>query len=633
MFKRFLLILLLIPSILLAQNTRSSSVKQAQKAYDQAINHINNNETESSVREFKKAIELDPNFFAAYQQLGDLLRKGENYSEAISNYKRIIESEPNFYPLTYFYLAESEINIGDYENALQHFEKYLKFTDISQTSKEKAEKYILDCQFSLLGIKNPVPFKPINMGSKINSNEDEYLPAITADEETIIFTRQANRNEDFFTSKKINQEWTNAIDLSRNINTVMYNEGAQNISPDGKYLFFTSCNRPDGLGRCDIYISKKEGNTWTEPFNIGEPINSPGWESQPSISADGRTLFFVSTRKGGYGGYDIWSSELASDGSWSEPKNLGPNINTKYDETSPFIHPDDESLYFSSNGWPGYGNKDLFLSKKTKNQENQSAWSIPQNLGYPINTHNEESGLFISHNQKKAFFSAKKDDGFGKLDIYYFDLPDKYKPKDVSYVKANVFDKTSLEKLNAQIQIIDLKTKSLVFDDISEEGTFLASLQNGKNYGLIAKKEGYLFYSHNFALNNTKNNEAFHIDIDLEKIGIEKVLVLNNIFFDSNKYELLPDSELELNELILFLNDNPKLNIEIGGHTDSVGEDEFNLTLSKNRAKTVFEYLVKNNVSASRLTYKGFGKSKPISDNNTEEGRKKNRRTEIKIIK
>jgi Tol biopolymer transport system component len=239
----------------------------------------------------------------------------------------------------------------------------LTYPGLNTTSVDKINKYIKDCTFSLEAQKSPVPFKPINMGSAINTKEDEYLPVITADEEMIIFTRQENSNEDFFKSVKRNGEWSVAEFLSKEINTSNFNEGAQNISPDGNYLFFTGCNRPDGLG-CDIYISKREGNDWSKPFNIGGPVNTAGWESQPSISADGRTLYFVSTRQGGYGGYDIWSSELNTDGTWSNPINLGQEINTSFDEQSPFIHPDNESLYFSSNGWPGLGNKDLFLSRK-----------------------------------------------------------------------------------------------------------------------------------------------------------------------------------------------------------------------------------------------------------------------------
>jgi outer membrane protein OmpA-like peptidoglycan-associated protein len=449
----------------------------------------------------------------------------------------------------------------------------------------------------------------------------------------IIFTRQENHNEDFYKSVKRNGEWLVAEFLSKEINTSNFNEGAQNISPDGNYLFFTGCNRPDGLGRCDIYISKREGNDWSKPFNIGGPVNTAGWESQPSISADGRTLYFVSTRQGGYGGYDIWSSELNTDGTWSSPVNLGPEINTSYDEQSPFIHPDNESLYFSSNGWPGMGNKDLFLSRKAYSGEKQTGWQKPENLGFPINTFAEESGLSISSNGKLAFFSSNQKEGFGKLDIYSFELPEKLKPKAVTYVKGNVFDNLSKEVLDAHIQITNLANGKTIYDEIAdpETGVFLATLPAGKSYGLTVSKEGYLFYSQNFTLLGNLENQPFSMDISLQKINIGGMVILNNIFFETNKYDLLPESMIELQQLILFLRENPTVSIEIGGHTDNIGEDQSNLFLSRDRSKTVYEYLIKNKIPLKNLSFKGYGEGQPISDNNTEQGRKNNRRTEFKI--
>lgn len=633
MFKKIILILFLLPLGVRAQDSNKSPVVQAQKAYDQAVYYLTDNQIDAAIKEFKKATNLDNNFLAAYQQLGDIYRKSGEYSKAIINYYRIIKTDPNFYPLTYLNLVESELKIGDYYNAKINSEKYLQFPTISATSKEKAEKYLLDCSFSLEGIKTPVAFKPINIGPAINSIHDEYLPVTTADEGTIIFTREANKNEDFYTSNFQNNEWQSATFLSENVNTPDLNEGAQNISPDGKYLFFTGCNRPEGFGRCDIYLSVREDDDWSEPFNIGEPINTAGWESQPSISADGRTIYFVSTRKGGFGGYDIWYSELNDDGTWNEPKNLGPNINTKYDEISPFIHPDDESLYFSSNGWPGFGNKDLFLSRRIVSSEDKWEWQKPENLGFPINTFAEESGLSVSHNGEKAYFSSNKQDGYGKLDIYYFDLPQAIKPKTVFYVKGLVFDAFDKNELKAQVQIIDLISGKSVFDDFTglEDGLFLASLLNNKKYSLTVKKEGYLFYSHNFLLQGKQNSEAFSLEIPLQRIEIGKMVILNNIFFNTSKFDLLPESKTELDQIVQFLNDNPKVNIEIAGHTDNIGNDETNLSLSKNRAKTVFEYLIDQKINANRLGFNGYGENNPISDNNTEEGRKLNRRTEFKI--
>jgi flagellar motor protein MotB len=633
MIYRLLLVFCLLPLIVFAQKQTSSTIKQAQKAYDQANQSISEKLYDKAISELNQAVSLDHKFLAAYQQLGDLYRKSGKYSNALNNYNRILLIDPEFHPLTYFGIAESELNTGKYAQAIQHFNKYLTYPGLNSSSRDKINKYISDCTFSLEAIKSPIPFKPINMGPAFNLKEDEYLPVITADEEMIIFTRQENHNEDFYKSVKRNGEWLVAEFLSKEINTSNFNEGAQNISPDGNYLFFTGCNRPDGLGRCDIYISKREGNDWSKPFNIGGPVNTAGWESQPSISADGRTLYFVSTRQGGYGGYDIWSSELNTDGTWSSPVNLGPEINTSYDEQSPFIHPDNESLYFSSNGWPGMGNKDLFLSRKAYSGEKQTGWQKPENLGFPINTFAEESGLSISNNGKLAFFSSNQKEGFGKLDIYSFELPEKLKPKAVTYVKGNVFDNLSKEVLDAHIQITNLANGKTIYDEIAdpETGVFLATLPAGKSYGLTVSKEGYLFYSQNFTLLGNLENQPFSMDISLQKINIGGMVILNNIFFETNKYDLLPESMIELQQLILFLRENPTVSIEIGGHTDNIGEDQSNLFLSRDRSKTVYEYLIKNKIPLKNLSFKGYGEGQPISDNNTEQGRKNNRRTEFKI--
>ena len=632
MNKWLILLLLFLPGVALAQKITSSQNKLAQKSYLQANQFITNKLYDKAIEQLNKAVIEDDRFTAAYQQLGDIYRRLADYSKALIAYKKVLEIDPEFYNLTYFGLAESELNTGDYNNALIHFRKYASFPELSNESKIKAAKYIADCVFSLEAVKTPVSFKPVNMGNGINSNQDEYLPVVTADDETIIFTRKSSNNEDFYTSNKNKEIWSASKSLSPNINTFEFNEGAQCISPDGNYLFFTGCNRPDGLGRCDIYISKWEGTEWSRPFNIGAPINTPGWESQPSISADGRLLYFVSTRIGGKGGYDIWKSELRPDASWSIPVNMGADINTAYDEHSPFIHPDDETLYFSSNGWPGLGNKDLFVSRKKKLQ---TGWEKPQNLGYPINTFGEESGLSISSNGRLAFFASDKKGGNGGFDIYSFELPEKLRPAAVTYVKGRVFDKITKEPLDAKIQIINIKNSQISYDDISDpaEGEFLATMSPGNSYALNVSKDGYLFNSQNFTPDLKQVIKPYLIEIPLQRIEIGGMVVLNNIFFGTNKYDLLPESKTELSQLILFLNENRGITIEIAGHTDNIGDDRSNLVLSENRAKKVYDYLLINKIPPSRLSFKGYGESTPVIDNFTEDNRKNNRRTEFKIIK
>lgn len=625
-----LLILLCYANISFAQDTGSKN-KTAQKAYIEAGRYISYKSYDKAIELLKQAVSADKEFTAAYQQLGDIYRRTKNYQESKEYYQKVLSLNPEFHSLTYFGLAESELNTGDYENALKHLKKYSSYPNLTEANKKLAAKFIADVEFSILAVKNPVAFKPVNLGESINSRAMEYLPAITADEETLIYTRMANKNEDFFKSVKNKDTWNKSQYLSPVINT-NDNEGAQCISPDGMYLFFTGCNRPEGMGSCDIYISRREGKEWSKPFNVGAPINTPGWESQPSLSADGRTLYFVSTRSGGVGGYDIWKSELKDGGEWSAPVNLGPTINTPYDEQSPFIHPDDQTLYFSSNGWPGLGNKDIFMSRKNNTSGN---WQTPLNLGYPINTFGEESSLTISSNGRTAFFASDQKGGFGGMDIYSFELPEKLRPHLVTFVKGQVFDKDSKEPLDGVIQIINLNTGKAVYDDVAdfENGEFLATMVIGNTFALNVSKAGYLFYSENFSLKDQKTNTPYLINVPLQKITVGGMVTLNNVFFDTNKFDLLPESKVELQQLISFLQKNPKVAIEISGHTDNVGEDRTNMLLSENRAKAVYSYLIANKINASRLTYKGYGETRPAGENDTEEGRQRNRRTEFSITR
>jgi len=611
-----------------------SDNKQAQKSYESAGKYLGLNMFDKALAELENAVKQDGKFAAAYLQAGDIYRiKLQNYEKAKPAYRKALDINPNFDKRIYWGLGQSEFYTGNYSSALSLLKKYSEWPNLAEESKKQAAKYLADCEFSIQAVKMPVPYNPINLGSAINTTNNEYLPVVTADEEILVFTRNINKtNEDFYTSRKNGEQWQPSVYLSPNINTSTYNEGAQCISPDGMYLFFTGCNRPDGAGRCDIYVCKREGKDWSKPFNLGAPINTPGWESQPSISADGRTLYFVSSRAGGLGGFDIWKTELQPGGVWAKPVNLGPTINTPYDEISPFLHPDNNTLYFASNGWPGLGNQDIFLSKK----DDSGNWTKPFNLGYPINTAGEQSCLTVSNNGKTAFFAADIKGGRGGFDIYSFELPQSLRPGLVTYVKGKVFDSKNKEPLDANIKITALKTDIVGFDDVSdyETGEFLATMPVGKSYALSVDKKGYLFHSENFSLDKPNiAAEPFILSVPLERIELGGMVILNNIFFDTNKFDLLPESKTELQQLISFLAANPGVSIEIGGHTDNVGDDNLNHTLSENRAKTVYNYLLVNKIAAGRLSYHGFGESKPVSSNNTEQGRQLNRRTEFKVTK
>jgi len=626
----FLVLLFALPVSLIAQQRQySTQNREAIKHYALANKQLDVNDFEGARAELEKAVAEDANFLEAQTALADVLRLRHNYKDAIEHYRKVLSVNAEYNRSIYFKLGESEVYSADYLNAQTHLEKYLTYPYITEQDRFKARKLLEDCTFSVEAIKHPVPFKPINMGPEINTADDEYLPVATADESILIFTRKIHNNEDFYKSTKVNGKWQTATYLSHNINTPDYNEGAQSITQDGKYLFFTGCNRPDGLGRCDIYVSQKNGDDWGKPIDMSPPLNSAGWESQPSISADGRTLYFVSNRRGGYGGYDIWKSTYTDKG-WTEPENLGPNINTAFDEQSPFIHPDDSTLYFCSNGWPGLGNKDLFISRLGKDGK----WQKPENLGYPINSSGDENGLTISTNGTYAYFASDNLNGYGGYDIYRFELPAKLRPRLVTYVKGKIIDARTKQPIEATVEITDLQKGQPVYRDVSSAtgGDFLATLTSGKDYGLNISKPGYLFYSDNMPLANHIPKEPYNITVSLEPIEIGNKVILKNIFFDTNKFDLKAESIMELNKLIDFMNQNPSVRVEISGHTDNIGNDIMNQKLSENRAKAVFQYLVAHNVLPSRLVYKGYGKTQPLVPNTSEENRSKNRRTEFKII-
>jgi outer membrane protein OmpA-like peptidoglycan-associated protein/tetratricopeptide (TPR) repeat protein len=629
--------LLLLLSLLLSSGplfAQSSGSGKAQRYFQDAQAFLDKQAYPDAISALKQAVDADTGFQFAYIQLGDVYRRLKSYDQSKMAYEKAVKINPSVDMRVFYSLAESQLNTGDYEPAVQNLKLFLsKYSGSDQKLIAKAKKYLADAEFAAAAVKNPQPYEPLNMGAAINTKYHEYFPALTADGATMIFSRVIDSNEDFFIAQKDkNGEWGAAVPMSNVINTKNYNEGAQSLSPDGMYLYFTGCNRPDSYGSCDIYVSHKTGKNWDKPFNLGSTVNSNCWDSQPAISPDGETLYFSSNRPGGFGGYDLWKATLKGDGTWNKPENLGPEINTAYDENTPYMHPDGQTLYFSSDGWPGFGNKDIFFSRIGADQK----WTKPQNLGYPINTFNEETGLIVTPDGQEGLFSSNLKDGYGDLDLYHFRMPAAAKPQPITYVKGIVMDKATLEPLASTVLVVNLATKKKQFNDYTakQTGTFLAVMPMGSSYALNVSADGYLFYSDHFELKDSINGKKpLELKVYLEKIKTGLNITLKNIFFDTNKYELLPSSITELATLIELMKDNPKLNIEIQGYTDDIGNAEQNLQLSKNRAKAVYDYLVGNGINMERMDYKGYGETKAIASNSTEEGRQRNRRTSFVITK
>ncbi|HNQ12071.1 MAG TPA: OmpA family protein [Bacteroidia bacterium] len=593
-----------------------------------------------TIEEVNKAILIDPNFIEAYLLKGDVSYDAKQYTMAAEAYTNAIGINENFFPATYYNLAKSEFMAMDYSSSLNHVKIFLSLPRMSSSPlRPKAERLLRNCEYAAIAYKNPVPFNPINMGSNVNSEYPEYLPALTADQSTLIYTRKLKKpsihgnirdEEDFYISYKTDTLWSISKPIGAPLNT-NGNEGAHSISPDGKHLYFTGCDRQDGIGRCDLYISSRVGDRWSEPQNLGPSINGVFWDSQPSISFDGNTVYFLSNRKGGLGGIDIWQSTKNEKGNFEEAINVGAPINTAYNELSPFIHNDNQTIYFASDGHTGFGGIDIFLSRK----DSSGNWGTPFNIGFPINTSGDENSFFVSNDGTTAYFASDRMKGFGDLDLYYFTLYEQARPTLTSYVRAVVRDRNSNRTLEADYEVVDVSSGKLIVKGTTDivNGDMMVSLPSGKNYALSISKNGYLFHSENFECrNSTDMKNAYRIDVLLSPLQIGSKVVLRNIFFETNSYKLSNESTLELNKLLVFLTENKSIRVRINGHTDSVGDDHSNLTLSQQRASAVSDYLISNGISKDRISTKGFGESQPISDNETTDGRALNRRTEFEII-
>ncbi len=472
-----------------AQQKYYTKSKKAIKHFESALNNYNLQYFKNAKQELQKALLRDNKFIDAYILLGEIASEENKQDTAIKLYSKAISIKHDYNPLMYLRRADLQKSIGQYENAKNDYNTFISLTKKIKEYKEYVDKKIEECDIAILIKRNPVKFEPKNLGSEINSSLSEYWPSITADTNTITFTvsdRKINSQEDLYFSKKINGKWQKAIKIQEPINTPK-SEGAQTISADGKTMVFTACLRSDSYGSCDLYISHKIGNKWTIPQNMMSPINTKYKESQPSLSADGKTIYFASNRPGGKGKFDIWKSNLQDDKTWCNPINLGDSINTNQDELAPFIHYDNQSLYFSSKGKPGMGGSDLFMSKKI----NKTQWSEAKNLSYPINTHKNEESIVITPDGKFGLFSSDIEGGYGQTDIYMFELPEKIKPNKTIFIKGLVFDQESKQALQAKIEINALSgdKENLSTESDKITGEFLSCLIPKQAMHFILKKK------------------------------------------------------------------------------------------------------------------------------------------------
>ena len=625
----------LISSFAFAQTPRQSTNPKALKKYNEALVALEDNRSTEGIELLANVLQIDSNFIDAYLSLAGAYGNSKQYKKAIIVYERArLKDSIYFTP----YLLPYSINLaglGQFEKALAAVREFLTLDGLSGRSLKAAQYRKKTYEFALstaqINKNASYVFAPKNLGDSVNSASSEYYPSVTVTDDALVFTRRTgNAREDFMLSAITNKDSFNkAAALDGDIN-LEPRKGAITVSQDGDWLFFAADIAGAGLGGFDIYKSIYTPAGWSEQENLGDSINTDFWESSPAISPDKRALYFSSTRPGGYGGADLYVSYLKPNGHWAEAVNMGPTINTAGDELAPFIHADNQTLYFTSDGLPGYGGSDLFVLKKLSNGK----WGTPENMGYPINTIENEGSLAVAADGYTAYYASDREDSRGGLDIYSFTLPAHARPFKTIYVKGVVTDLISKKGLPANLELTDNATGTIINKVQTDElGNYFITLPEGKDYTFTVNRKGYLFYSSAYALSGAAPDSTYVKNIALEPIKLASSFVFTQVLFDNNSFALLPASLPELNKLVQILEENPSMHIQISGYTDNIGKQADNLVLSTNRAKAIVNYLSSKGIATERLTYKGFGSDNPIATNETAAGRALNRRTSFTITK
>lgn len=615
----------------------SSQDKKALKYYAEAAALLKRVQFREAIPPLTNAVDRDPNFIEAWLGLASAYNRLNQLDTSIYFYKRALEIDPDYKRSkgAYYKIGTSHYQKGEYQQAKEFLNQYLDRVPGHPKNEKASNRILADCQFAIEAIANPGAFNVTNLGPNANFFQMQYFPVLSVDQKQLFFTRREGyaiqQDEDiFYTIKDDKGEWSVPKSVSSNINT-HFNDGACALSADGRTLVFTSCSGRQGYGSCDLYISKKEGDSWSKPQNMGRNINSEAWEAQPSLSADGRSIYFVSNRRGGFGGRDIWFAKMDRKGEWQPAENIGNDINTKKDEISPFIHANEEAIYFSSNGYVGMGGFDLYFTEK-----GDSTWTKPRNMGYPLNDFHDQISMYISSEGDKGYYAIEKRGRETSIQLYSFDVPEYLRVRKKStYFTGTVVDAKTKVPLSADLKVYKLDNKKYYSSAKSDikTGEYVVVLTEGNNYGIYVTKPGYLFQDFSFKYQDIASFDHNLLDIELQPIEVGAETVLGNIFFDFDDFELKKESESELRIVYNFMRKNRDVIVEISGHTDNKGNATYNQELSEKRAKTVYDFLVSKGISASRLTYKGYGQTRPRVTNDNSENQALNRRIEFKIVK
>lgn len=640
----YLLLTIQTSTPLLSQQSDCQKIenKKANKVYEKAIDAYKIAKYSETIKLLHEVISIEPAFTDAYFVMGLIYIKDSrmNLKAATENFLKVIEICPNYDIYAYYHLGRICFGAEEWEKTEKYLKEFLKDVEKIKSDDDynKADEMYKTAQTYMKLIKNPVPFNPTKVAG-ISSQADEYLPIISPDGEMALYTRRdelVQSKLSWQTEKVFKERFTFSILNNGSFDNgnpmpipfnQKDNEGGATITIDNKFLVYTICDYVNSGSylNCDLCYSRLEEGYWTDIENLGKKVNqSDTWESQPSINSEGNCIYFVSDRKGGYGGYDIYVTKKDDKGEWGSPENLGPTINTKGNEKTPFIHTDSQTLYYASDGLPGLGGYDIFFSKIKENNK----WSKPINIGYPINSKDDDAGLFVSTDGRFGYFASNKLNGKGGWDLYSFPLYEEAKPEKILFVKGELKDENTRAPVQGKIEMTNVITRKIIEIPVDTlTGKYVAVLPFINDYVMTIKKQGYAYESKYIAKADTVFDKPAIVNIEVKPVEVGQTYKLNDIYFKFNAYDLTLESMTVIDGFVEFLNENKDIKIEIQGHTDDIGDGNFNQKLSENRAESVYDYIILKGIQSSRLLFKGYGESKPITSNQTEEGRAKNRRT------
>jgi len=627
--KFVLLVFLLAMAFMSDAQTLSTKNKKAIELYTESDNYRVRREYDRAIQLLLEAIEKDKKFDEAYFRLAQIYRVQDNLNAAIQYFGQgLTVAQSVTRSKIYLYeLAQTELRSGHYKNTIDYAVKFLEQEKTDQKRIVQTTLWKVQAEYAVEHEGEVLDYKITVLSDTVNTFPMQYFPTLTADQSQLIFTARfggrGNDNEDLVVSgKTTNGSWGPPVSLSENINTIR-REGASTISADGRHLIFTVC----GERGCDLFESRKTGNVWSVPKSLGAAINTPSWDAQPSLSADGRELYFVSDRPGGRGGYDIWYSQRDETG-WTKAVNLGTPINTPFDEISPYIHVNNQTLYVVSNGHPGFGGYDIYMSEKS-----DKGWTSPVDMGKPLNDYHDQYSFMVANDGRVAYYS--KEESKNRSRLYRIQLPSRLVTKSSGNIlKGTIVDARKNSPLKARVELFDIhrNQRLSVVDSDSVSGQYLMVLPGGAEYALYVSRPSYLFHSLHFNYRDGGESQPVVKDVALLSVERGASVVLNNLFFDVDQYVLKEQSKTELDEIVKFLLENQSVRIEISGHTDNSGSETYNQQLSRKRAGSVAEYLNNQGIDLSRVLQVGYGAQKPLKPNNSDENRKLNRRIEFRIL-